>query len=119
MLAPKAEEGIAAAEYIHSGHGHVNYGTIPSVAYTHPEVAWVGKTEQERYTWGTYHRYVFGALLREAGVPRCCIFIIGPNTGEMIAKAVLALEHRASAEDIARTTYAHVRSLPFSSTCSS
>ena len=48
MLAHKAEEeGIAAAEYIHSGHGHVNYGTIPSVVYTHPEVAWVGKTEQE------------------------------------------------------------------------
>ena len=48
MLAHKAEEeGIAAAEYIHSGHGHVNYGTIPSVVYTHPEVAWVGKTEQD------------------------------------------------------------------------
>lgn len=48
MLAHKAEEeGIAAAEYIHSGHGHVNYNTIPSVVYTHPEVAWVGKTEQD------------------------------------------------------------------------
>jgi dihydrolipoamide dehydrogenase len=48
MLAHKAEEeGIAAAEYIHSGHGHVNYETIPSVVYTHPEVAWVGKTEQD------------------------------------------------------------------------
>lgn len=48
MLAHKAEEeGIAVAEYIHSGHGHVNYNTIPSVVYTHPEVAWVGKTEQD------------------------------------------------------------------------
>ena len=48
MLAHKAEEeGIAAAEYIKSGHGHVNYNAIPSVVYTHPEVAWVGKTEQE------------------------------------------------------------------------
>jgi dihydrolipoamide dehydrogenase len=48
MLAHKAEEeGIAVAEYIRSGHGHVNYETIPSVVYTHPEVAWVGKTEQD------------------------------------------------------------------------
>ena len=48
MLAHKAEEeGIAAAEFIHNGHGHVNYSAIPSVVYTHPEVAWVGKTEQE------------------------------------------------------------------------
>ena len=48
MLAHKAEEeGIAAVEYIKSGHGHVNYNTIPSVVYTHPEVAWVGKTEQD------------------------------------------------------------------------
>ena len=61
MLAHKAEEeGIAAAEHIHAGHGHVNYGTIPSVVYTHPEVAWVGKTEQElkaagvKYTTGKF-----------------------------------------------------------------
>ena len=48
MLAHKAEEeGIAAAEFIVTGHGHVNYSAIPSVVYTHPEVAWVGKTEQE------------------------------------------------------------------------
>jgi dihydrolipoamide dehydrogenase len=48
MLVHKAEEeGIAAAEYIHPGHGHVNYETIPSVVYAHPEVAWVGKTEQD------------------------------------------------------------------------
>jgi dihydrolipoamide dehydrogenase len=48
MLAHKAEEeGIAAAEFLKTGHGHVNYDAIPSVVYTHPEVAWVGKTEQE------------------------------------------------------------------------
>jgi len=48
MLAHKAEEeGIACAEYLVSGHGHVNYGNIPSVVYTHPEVAWTGKTEEE------------------------------------------------------------------------
>jgi len=48
MLAHKAEEeGIAAVEFIKSGHGHVNYNAIPSVVYTHPEVSWVGKTEQE------------------------------------------------------------------------
>ena len=52
-------------------------------------------------------------FLREAGVPRCCIFIIGPNAGEMIAEAVVALEYGASTEDIARMTHAHVRSLPF------
>jgi len=57
MLAHKAEEeGIAAAEYIHSGHGHVNYNTIPSVVYTHPEVAWVGKTEQDLKKDGVRYR---------------------------------------------------------------
>ena len=59
MLAHKAEEeGIAAAEYIHAGHGHVNYETIPSVVYTHPEVAWVGKTEQDLKKEGV--RYKIG-----------------------------------------------------------
>jgi dihydrolipoamide dehydrogenase len=48
MLAHKAEdEGIAVAEVLHSGHGHINYDVIPSVVYTHPEVAWVGKTEEQ------------------------------------------------------------------------
>ena len=57
MLAHKAEEeGIAAAEYIHAGHGHVNYNTIPSVVYTHPEVAWVGKTEQDLKKEGVRYR---------------------------------------------------------------
>jgi dihydrolipoamide dehydrogenase len=56
MLAHKAEdERIAAAEYIHNGHGHVNCGTIPSVVYTHPEVAWVGKMEQDLKHEGVQH----------------------------------------------------------------
>ena len=155
MLAHKAEEeGIAAAEYIHSGHGHVNYGTIPSVVYTHPEVAWVGKTEQELKKDGVQYkvgRFPFLAnsraktnldtegqvkFLVEAETDRilgvhiigaCSVsafetwdrvdkdaFAIGPNAGEMIAEGVLALEYGASAEDIARTTHAHVcSSFPF------
>jgi len=57
MLAHKAEEeGIAAAEYIQTGHGHVNYNAIPSVVYTHPEVAWVGKTEQELKAAGVQYK---------------------------------------------------------------
>ncbi|KAH8986136.1 dihydrolipoyl dehydrogenase [Lactarius akahatsu] len=127
MLAHKAEEeGIAAVEYIHSGHGHVNYGTIPSVVYTHPEVAWVGKTEQELKTDGVKYkvgRFPFLAnsraktnldtegqvkFLVEAETDRILgVHIIGPNAGEMIAEGVLALEYGASAEDIARTTHAH------------
>ena len=57
MLAHKAEEeGIAAAEYIKTGHGHVNYAAIPSVVYTHPEVSWVGQTEQDLKASGTQYR---------------------------------------------------------------
>jgi len=57
MLAHKAEEeGIAAVEYLKSGHGHVNYNTIPSVVYTHPEVAWVGKTEQDLKKEGVQYK---------------------------------------------------------------
>ena len=57
MLAHKAEEeGIAAVEYIKRGHGHVNYHAIPSVVYTHPEVAWVGKTEQELKAAGVQYK---------------------------------------------------------------
>jgi dihydrolipoamide dehydrogenase len=128
MLAHKAEEeGIAAAEYIRSGHGHVNYNTIPSVVYTHPEVAWVGKTEQDLKKEGVRYkvgRFPFLAnsraktnldtegqvkLLVEEETDRILgVHIIGPNAGEMIAEGVLALEYGASSEDIARTTHAHV-----------
>ncbi|KAG8867083.1 dihydrolipoamide dehydrogenase precursor [Serendipita sp. 405] len=127
MLAHKAEdEGIAAAEYIQKGHGHVNYDAIPSVIYTHPEVAWVGKTEQELKAAGVEYKvgkYPFLANSRaktnndQEGSVKVLIeketdkilgtHIIGPNAGEMIAEATLAVEYSASAEDVARTCHAH------------
>ena len=129
MLAHKAEEeGIAAIEYIKSGHGHVNYNAIPSVVYTHPEVAWVGKTEQDLKAEGVKYKvgkFMFSAnsraktnldtegfvkFLTEAETDRILgVHIMGPNAGEMIAEGVLAMEYGASAEDVARTTHAHVR----------
>lgn len=127
MLAHKAEEeGIAAVEYIKSGHGHVNYNAIPSVIYTHPEVAWVGQNEQEvkaagiAYNIGTFP---FSAnsraktnldtegmvkFIADKETDRILgVHIIGPNAGEMIAEAVLAIEYGASCEDIGRTSHAH------------
>ncbi|THH05649.1 hypothetical protein EW145_g4640 [Phellinidium pouzarii] len=127
MLAHKAEEeGIAVAEYLKAGHGHVNYSAIPSVVYTHPEVAWVGQNEQDLKAAGTEYKvgkFPFLAnsraktnldtegsvkFLVEKETDRVLgVHIIGPNAGEMIASAVLAMEYSASAEDIARTTHAH------------
>ncbi|KAI6101487.1 hypothetical protein EDD16DRAFT_1649425 [Pisolithus croceorrhizus] len=127
MLAHKAEEeGIAAVEHIKHGHGHVNYNAIPSVVYTHPEVAWVGKTEQDLKAAGVKYnvgKFPFAAnsraktnldtegfvkFLSEKETDRILgVHIIGPNAGEMISEAVLAIEYGASSEDIARTTHAH------------
>ncbi|KAF5391010.1 hypothetical protein D9757_004065 [Collybiopsis confluens] len=127
MLAHKAEEeGIAAAEYIKTGHGHVNYHAIPSVVYTHPEVAWVGKTEQELKTSGVKYnigKFNFSAnsrakanqdsdgfvkFITEKETDRILgVHIIGPNAGEMISEGVLAMEYGASAEDVARTCHPH------------
>ncbi|KAI0920118.1 D-lactate ferricytochrome c oxidoreductase [Taiwanofungus camphoratus] len=127
MLAHKAEEeGIAAVEYIKAGHGHVNYNAIPSVVYTHPEVAWVGKTEQELKAAGVQYKvgkFPFQAnsraktvldtegqvkFLTEKETDRVLgVHIIGPNAGEMIAEATLAIEYGASSEDIARTSHPH------------
>jgi len=127
MLAHKAEEeGIAAVEFLKTGHGHVNYAAIPSVVYTHPEVAWVGKTEQDlkaegvKYKTGKFSFVAnsraktnldtdgFVKILTEAETDRILgVHIMGPNAGEMIAEGVLALEYGASAEDVARTTHAH------------
>jgi pyruvate/2-oxoglutarate dehydrogenase complex dihydrolipoamide dehydrogenase (E3) component len=118
MLAHKAEEeAVAAIEYIHKGHGHVNYGAIPSVMYTHPEVAWVGQNEQELKEAGVKYRtgtFPFSAnsraktnldtegmvkFLSDAQTDRILgIHIIGPNAGEMIAEGTLALEYGASSE---------------------
>nr|CDI56495.1 probable LPD1-dihydrolipoamide dehydrogenase precursor [Melanopsichium pennsylvanicum 4] len=127
MLAHKAEEeGIAAVEIIKAGHGHVNYAAIPAVVYTHPEVAWVGKNEEELKKEGVEYKvgkFPFLAnsraktnadadgtvkfLVEKETDKVLGVHIIGPNAGEMIASAVLAIEYQASAEDIARTCHAH------------
>ncbi|KAI3483827.1 hypothetical protein L1887_53237 [Cichorium endivia] len=112
MLAHKAEEeGIAAVEIIKTGHGHVNYAAIPSVVYTHPEVAWVGKTEEDLKKEGVEYKtgkFPFLAnsraktnadaegtvkfLVEKETDKVLGVHIIGPNAGEMIASAVLAIE---------------------------
>ncbi|EMG50178.1 LPD1 Dihydrolipoyl dehydrogenase [Candida maltosa Xu316] len=127
MLAHKAEEeGIAAAEYIKKGHGHINYANIPSVMYTHPEVAWVGLNEEQlkeqgiKYKVGKFPFIAnsraktnmdtdgFVKFIADAETQRVLgVHIIGPNAGEMIAEAGLALEYGASTEDISRTCHAH------------
>ncbi|KZT37901.1 dihydrolipoyl dehydrogenase [Sistotremastrum suecicum HHB10207 ss-3] len=127
MLAHKAEdEGIAVAEIIKKGHGHVNYEAIPSVVYTHPEVAWVGKNEEDLKKMGVSYnvgKFPFLAnsraktnvetegfvkFLTDKDTDKILgVHIIGPNAGEMIAEATLALEYGASAEDVARTSHAH------------
>jgi dihydrolipoamide dehydrogenase len=127
MLAHKAEEeAVAAIEYIKKGYGHVNYGAIPSVMYTHPEVAWVGQNEQEVKAAGIKYRvgtFPFSAnsraktnldtegqvkFIADAETDRILgVHIIGANAGEMVAEATLAVEYGASCEDIARTCHAH------------
>ena len=127
MLAHKAEEeGIAVAEIIAGQSGHVNYNIIPGVIYTSPEVASVGKTEQQlineniKYKIG---RFPFTAnsrakvineiegfvkiLADEKTDKLLGIHMIGPHAGDMIAEMVLAMEFGASSEDIARTCHAH------------
>jgi dihydrolipoamide dehydrogenase len=127
MLAHKAEEeGIAAVEYMAGLPGHVNYDAIPGVIYTHPEVATVGKSEEQlkeegvAYTKGTFpflansraraNQDTDGLvkILADKETDRILgIHIMGPNAGEMIAEGVLGMEYGASAEDIARTCHAH------------
>lgn len=127
MLAHKAEEeGIACVEIIAGYSGHVNYDCIPGVIYTHPEVASVGKTEEQLKEEGVKYRkgsFPFMAnsrartvsdhegsvkILADAETDRILgIHIIGPNAGEMIAEGVLAMEYGASSEDVARTCHAH------------
>ena len=127
MLAHKAEEeGIAAVETIAGFAGHVNYDAIPGVIYTYPEVAAVGKTEEELKEAGVAYNvgsFPFSAnsrarangstdgfvkILSDAKTDRILgAHIIGPNAGEMIAEAVIAIEYGASSEDLARTCHAH------------
>ncbi len=127
MLAHKAEEeGVAVAERIAGQHGHVNFNTIPWVIYTSPEIAWVGQTEQQlkgagrAYKAGTFPFLANGrarALGDTTGMVKFLadaktdeilgVHIIGPMASELIAEAVVAMEFKASAEDIARICHAH------------
>ena len=127
MLAHKAEEeGVAVAERIAGQHGHVNFNTIPWVIYTSPEIAWVGQTEQQlkaagrAYKAGSFPFIANGrarALGDTTGMVKFLadavtdeilgVHIVGPFASELIAEAVVAMEFRASAEDIARICHAH------------
>ena len=127
MLAHKAEEdGIACVEIMAGQAGHVDYGRVPGVVYTWPEVAAVGRTEDELKEAGIAYKagkFPFTAnsraritgdtdglvkILADAGSDEVLgVHIIGPDAGTMIAEAVLAMEYGASAEDIARTCHAH------------
>ena len=127
MLAHKAEEeGIAVAEIIAGKAGHVNYGAIPGVIYTHPEVAWVGMSEDDCKAKNIAVRitkFPFAGnsrtktnddaegsvkVISDSETDRLLgMYIVGPLAGELIAEATLAIEYGASAEDIARTSHAH------------
>jgi dihydrolipoamide dehydrogenase len=127
MLAHKAEEeGIACVEWIATGYGHVNYDAIPAVVYTHPEIASVGKTEEQLTEAGVKFRkglFPFRAngrartlgqiegkvkILADAQTDRVLgVHILGNRAGDMIAEAAAAIEFGATAEDIARTSHAH------------
>jgi dihydrolipoamide dehydrogenase len=127
MLAHKAEdEGVAVAERIAGKHGHVDFNTIPWVIYTAPEIAWVGRTEQQLKGEGVQYRagqFPFMAngraralgdtrgfvkFVADAATDRILgVHIIGPMASEMIAEAVVAMEFRAASEDIALICHAH------------
>ena len=127
MLAHKAEEeGVACVEFIAGKHGHVDYDTIPGVCYTHPEIASVGKTEEQLKESGTpYKKGVFhyrangrahalaetdgrAKILTHATTDRILgVHIIGARAGDLIAEAVVAMSFHASAEDLARCSHAH------------
>ena len=127
MLAHKAEEeGIAAVEIIATGHGHIDYLTVPNVVYTHPEIASVGYSEQQLKEEGRkYKKGVFPFIangraranadadgkvkfLADAETDRVLgVHIIGPSAGELIAECATAMTFGASSEDIARACHAH------------
>jgi dihydrolipoamide dehydrogenase len=127
MLAHKAEEeGVAVAERMKGQHPHVDFNTVPWVIYTHPEIAWVGKNEQQlkaanvAYKAGTFPFLANGrarALGDTTGMVKFLadaktdeilgVHIVGPSASELIAEAVVAMEFKASAEDIARICHAH------------
>lgn len=127
MLAHKAsEEGVACVEKIVTGHGHVNYDAIPAIVYTHPEIASVGKTEEQLKEAGIKYRKgscPFGAngraraigdvdgkikVLADAETDRILgVHAIGARAGDLIAEAAIAMNFGASSEDLARCCHAH------------
>lgn len=127
MLAHKAEEeGVAVAERIAGQHGHVNFNTIPYVIYTSPEIAWVGKTEQQLKAEGVAYKAGqfpflangraralgdttgFVKFLADAKTDEILgVHMIGPMVSELISEAVVAMEFKASSEDIGRICHAH------------
>ena len=127
MLAHKAEEeGVAAAEIIAGQAGHVNYDVIPGVIYTNPEVATVGKTEEEVKAAGIEYKigkfpFMANSRARAIGVSEGLVkiiarsdndeilgcHIIAPEAGTIIEQMVVAMEYKAASEDIARTVHAH------------
>jgi dihydrolipoamide dehydrogenase len=127
MLAHKgSEEGVMVAERIAGKHAQVNYDTVPSVIYTHPEVSWVGKTEEQlkqegvNYNVGVFPFAASGRAMaanETAGMVKMIadketdrilgVHIVGPTAGDMVAQAVIAMEFGSSAEDIAMTMFAH------------
>jgi dihydrolipoamide dehydrogenase len=127
MLAHKAEdEGVAVAEILAGKAGHVNYEVIPGVVYTYPEIAAVGRTEEELKAAGVAYnvgKFPFTAngrakvnhttdgfvkILADSATDRVLgVHIIGPEAGEMIHEAAVLMEFGGSAEDLARTCHAH------------
>jgi dihydrolipoamide dehydrogenase len=127
MLAHKAEEeGVAVAERIAGQHGHVDFGIVPWVIYTSPEIAWVGRTEQQLKADGVAYKAGqfpflangraralgdttgFVKILADALTDEILgVHIIGPMASELIAEAVMAMAFKASSEDIARICHAH------------
>jgi len=127
MLAHKgSEEGVMVAERIAGEHGSVNYDVMPNVIYTHPEVAWVGKTEEQLKSEGVDYQvgsFPFAAsgrakakgdvtgmvkILRDKSNDRMLgAHLIGPSASELLAQSVLAMEFDATIEDIAHTIHAH------------
>jgi dihydrolipoamide dehydrogenase len=127
MLAHKAEEeGVACVEGIVTGYGHVNYDAIPGVVYTQPEIASVGRTEEDLKESGV--EYKKGVVFFRANARAHClgqtdgrvkvladartdrvlgVHVIGPRAGDLIAEAAVSIEFGASAEDIARSSHAH------------
>jgi dihydrolipoamide dehydrogenase len=127
MLAHKAmEEGVAVAEIMAGQAGHINFDLIPWVIYTDPEIAWVGKTEQQLKAEGVAYKagkipflangralgagnaQGFVKMLADAKTDRILgVHIIGPNASELIGEAVVAMEFGAASEDLARICHAH------------